>query len=57
MVREQLAEQVERAGVNFVLTRFAFGDLSFEHSLRSVEMFAAEVMPWIRDRVAQAQAA
>ncbi len=57
MVREQLALQVERAGVNFVLTRFAFGDLAFEQSLRSVELFAAEVMPWMRDRVVAVQPA
>jgi alkanesulfonate monooxygenase SsuD/methylene tetrahydromethanopterin reductase-like flavin-dependent oxidoreductase (luciferase family) len=52
MVREQLALQIERSGVNFILTRFAFGDLAYETSLRSVELFAAEVMPWIRSRVA-----
>ncbi len=51
-VREQLAQQIDAAGVNFVLTRFAFGDLSFDHSLRSVELFASDVMPWIRERVA-----
>ena len=56
-VREQLAAQIERSGVNFVLTRFAFGDLAFEQSLRSVELFAGEVMPWIRGRLAAAQAA
>jgi alkanesulfonate monooxygenase SsuD/methylene tetrahydromethanopterin reductase-like flavin-dependent oxidoreductase (luciferase family) len=54
MVREQLAAQVERSGVNFILTRFAFGNLSHEHSLRSVELFAAEVMPWVRERVGEA---
>ena len=52
VVREQLAAQIERSGVNFILTRFAFGDLAYETSLRSVELFAAEVMPWIRSRVA-----
>ena len=50
-VREQLAQQIETAGVNFVLTRFAFGDLSFADSQRSVELFASDVMPWIRERV------
>ena len=55
-VREQLAAQIERSGVNFVLTRFAFGDLGYQHSLRSVELFAGEVMPWIRSRVPADQA-
>ena len=52
MVREQLAAQIERSGVNFILTRFAFGDLAYEHSLRSVELFARDVMPWVSERVA-----
>jgi alkanesulfonate monooxygenase SsuD/methylene tetrahydromethanopterin reductase-like flavin-dependent oxidoreductase (luciferase family) len=50
-VREQLSEQIEKSGVNFVLTRFAFGDLPFAQSLRSVELFAKDVMPWIRARM------
>ena len=52
MVREQLAAQIERSGVNFILTRFAFGDLAFADSLRSVELFASEVMPYVRERIA-----
>ena len=51
MVREQLAEQIERSRVNFVLTRFAFGDLAFADSLRSVELFASDVMPYVQHRV------
>lgn len=50
-VREKLAAQIETSGVNFVLTRFAFGELSFADSLRSVELFASEVMPWVTERV------
>ena len=56
-VREQLAEQIDIAGVNFVLTRFAFGDLAFEDSLRSVELFASDVMPWLRGRAPALQPA
>ena len=52
MVREQLAEQIERSGVNFILTRFAFGTLAYEDSLRSVELFASDVMPYIQERLA-----
>lgn len=51
-VREQLAQQIERAGVNLILTRFAFGDLAYEASLRSVELFAGDVMPYLRERIA-----
>ena len=49
-VREQLLQQIEVSGINFVLTRFAFGDLSLVHSKRSVSMFASDVMPWILER-------
>jgi alkanesulfonate monooxygenase SsuD/methylene tetrahydromethanopterin reductase-like flavin-dependent oxidoreductase (luciferase family) len=44
-VREVLAAQIERAGVNYLLCRFAFGDLTLAESSRSVELFAANVMP------------
>ena len=44
-VREVLAAQVAEAGVNYFLCRVAFGDLSLDESLRSVELFAREVMP------------
>jgi alkanesulfonate monooxygenase SsuD/methylene tetrahydromethanopterin reductase-like flavin-dependent oxidoreductase (luciferase family) len=44
-VRDVLAAQVAEAGVNYFLCRAAFGDLSFAESLRSVELFAREVMP------------
>lgn len=57
MVREQLAGQVERSGVNFILTRFAFGDLAYEHSLRSLELFASDVMPWVTKHAAARKAA
>jgi alkanesulfonate monooxygenase SsuD/methylene tetrahydromethanopterin reductase-like flavin-dependent oxidoreductase (luciferase family) len=51
-VREELLHQIEVSGVNFILTRFAFGTLPFEQSLQSVELFAQEVMPYITERVA-----
>jgi len=44
-VRDVLAAQVAEAGVNYFLCRVAFGDLAFAESLRSVELFAREVMP------------
>ena len=49
-VREQLLQQIEVSGINFVLTRFAFGDLPLVHSKRSVALFASDVMPWILER-------
>lgn len=44
-VRERLARDNQIAGINYCICRLAFGDLSFEESARSVELFAGEVMP------------
>ena len=44
-VAEGLRREIEISGVNYVLTRFAFGNLSFEEELRSATLFAREVMP------------
>jgi alkanesulfonate monooxygenase SsuD/methylene tetrahydromethanopterin reductase-like flavin-dependent oxidoreductase (luciferase family) len=44
-VSEQLAGEIDKSGVNYILTRFAFGDLSYEESKNSLESFAHEVMP------------
>jgi alkanesulfonate monooxygenase SsuD/methylene tetrahydromethanopterin reductase-like flavin-dependent oxidoreductase (luciferase family) len=44
-VAEGLRREIETAGVNYVLTRFAFGNLSFDDELRSATLFAREVMP------------
>jgi len=44
-VRELLAEQIDAAGVNYLLSRFAFGDLTLAESSLSAQLFALEVMP------------
>ena len=44
-VAEGLRREIEISGVNHVLTRFAFGNLSFEEELRSATLFARAVMP------------
>ncbi|MCB1388203.1 MAG: LLM class flavin-dependent oxidoreductase [Rhodobacteraceae bacterium] len=38
-------DEVERCGVNYLVSWFAFGDLPVEASLRSVDLFAGHVMP------------
>jgi alkanesulfonate monooxygenase SsuD/methylene tetrahydromethanopterin reductase-like flavin-dependent oxidoreductase (luciferase family) len=40
-----LQEQIEAAGINYLLCRFAFGDLPYEASRRSVDLFTREIMP------------
>jgi alkanesulfonate monooxygenase SsuD/methylene tetrahydromethanopterin reductase-like flavin-dependent oxidoreductase (luciferase family) len=44
-VRERMKRDNDIAGINYCLCRLAFGDLSFEESKRSLELFAREVMP------------
>ena len=44
-VRAALAAQIAETGVNYLLLDLAFGDLSLAESLRSVELFARDVMP------------
>ncbi|MEX2127259.1 MAG: LLM class flavin-dependent oxidoreductase [Xanthobacteraceae bacterium] len=53
-VREQLQAQIDLSRANFLGCRFAYGDLTLAESLRSIELFAREVMPHLRgeERVA-----
>ena len=51
-VRERLLDECDRAGVNYLLGRFAFGGLPLEASLRSVELFEQEVVPAFADAAA-----
>lgn len=44
-----LREQIEATGTNYVVGQFAFGDLSLAETLRSIELFAGEVMPALQD--------
>ena len=44
-VRESIAELVGATGINYLLCRFAFGNMPFEASLRSVAIFIDEVLP------------
>jgi alkanesulfonate monooxygenase SsuD/methylene tetrahydromethanopterin reductase-like flavin-dependent oxidoreductase (luciferase family) len=50
LLRAQLAE----SGANYMVCRFAFGDLSLAESLRSLELFQRHVMPGLRESVAVA---
>jgi alkanesulfonate monooxygenase SsuD/methylene tetrahydromethanopterin reductase-like flavin-dependent oxidoreductase (luciferase family) len=44
-VRDRVVRDIAESGVNYFLCRFAFGDMTREEGLRSVELFAREVMP------------
>jgi alkanesulfonate monooxygenase SsuD/methylene tetrahydromethanopterin reductase-like flavin-dependent oxidoreductase (luciferase family) len=47
ILRGQLAE----SGANYLVCRFAFGDLSLSESLRSLDLFQRHVMPGLRESV------
>ncbi len=44
-VRALLEAQVREAGVNYLMCRMAFGDLTLEQSLRSLNLLKSEVLP------------
>ncbi|HEY7086410.1 MAG TPA: LLM class flavin-dependent oxidoreductase [Hyphomicrobiaceae bacterium] len=44
-VRDALARQIAQAGVNYLVCRFAFGDMVQAESQRSLELFTQYVMP------------
>lgn len=44
-VRALLEAQIREAGVNYLMCRLAFGDLTLEQSLRSLGLLATEVLP------------
>jgi len=48
-VRELLAAQLTETGCNYVVGQFAFGDMTLNEALRSIDLFAKEVMPALRE--------
>jgi hypothetical protein len=44
-VRRYVADSVEKTGITYFVSDFAFGSLPYEAASRSVELFAKEVMP------------
>ena len=51
---ELLRGQIAESGTNYLVCRFAFGDMSLPESLRSLELFQRHVMPALRESVAVA---
>jgi alkanesulfonate monooxygenase SsuD/methylene tetrahydromethanopterin reductase-like flavin-dependent oxidoreductase (luciferase family) len=48
-VHRLLRRQIEESGINYLFCRFAFGDMTHDEALRSIELFAAEAMPALAD--------
>ena len=49
-VLRELQAQVDESGANYVLCRMAFGDLTYEESRRSIELFAEHIMPRLKEK-------
>jgi alkanesulfonate monooxygenase SsuD/methylene tetrahydromethanopterin reductase-like flavin-dependent oxidoreductase (luciferase family) len=47
-VRKALAQQLAETGCNYVVGQFAFGDMTLQEALHSIELFRSEVMPALR---------
>ena len=43
-VRERIEQELEQTGANYYVPRFAFGNLTHEESVRSLELFIGDVM-------------
>jgi alkanesulfonate monooxygenase SsuD/methylene tetrahydromethanopterin reductase-like flavin-dependent oxidoreductase (luciferase family) len=51
---ELLRREIEVSGANYLVCRFAYGDMTLAESLRSLELFQRHVMPALRESVAVA---
>jgi alkanesulfonate monooxygenase SsuD/methylene tetrahydromethanopterin reductase-like flavin-dependent oxidoreductase (luciferase family) len=56
-VAEQLGEQIDAGGLNYLISSFMFGNMPHEAALHSVNLFAEQVMPALEARKAAAVAA
>ena len=50
-VADFLSEAIALSGVNYIVGQFAFGTMSHDATLRSIKLFAEEVMPAVRGAV------
>jgi alkanesulfonate monooxygenase SsuD/methylene tetrahydromethanopterin reductase-like flavin-dependent oxidoreductase (luciferase family) len=48
VVRDYIARHMEESGANYLAVAFAFGDMTLGEALRSVELFARDIMPVLR---------
>ncbi len=44
-MRNFIAEEIRETGINYFVPWLAFGELTLEESLRSLELYAGEVIP------------
>jgi alkanesulfonate monooxygenase SsuD/methylene tetrahydromethanopterin reductase-like flavin-dependent oxidoreductase (luciferase family) len=53
-IRDRVSRMTEEAGANYFISQFSFGDLAHDEVMHSVGIFAREMLPTARGRVAQA---
>jgi alkanesulfonate monooxygenase SsuD/methylene tetrahydromethanopterin reductase-like flavin-dependent oxidoreductase (luciferase family) len=53
-IRDQVRNMTDEAGANYFISQFSFGGLSQEEVLHSAAIFAREVLPASRERIARA---
>jgi alkanesulfonate monooxygenase SsuD/methylene tetrahydromethanopterin reductase-like flavin-dependent oxidoreductase (luciferase family) len=51
---ELLRKEIAESGTNYLVCRFAYGDMTLPESLRSLELFQHHVMPGLREATAVA---
>jgi alkanesulfonate monooxygenase SsuD/methylene tetrahydromethanopterin reductase-like flavin-dependent oxidoreductase (luciferase family) len=56
-VRRKLIAQAERCGQNYLVLLLAFGSLSHQQQMRSLELFRTEIMPSLKGLNGDAPAA
>ena len=52
-IRDRVRRMTEEAGTNYFISQFSFGDLAHDEVMHSVGIFAREMLPAQRGRVAQ----
>ena len=48
-IRAKIEEELQTTGANYYVPRFAFGNLTHQESVRSLELFTSEVMPHFQE--------
>jgi alkanesulfonate monooxygenase SsuD/methylene tetrahydromethanopterin reductase-like flavin-dependent oxidoreductase (luciferase family) len=48
-VHAHLQRSIDEAGLNYLLCRFAFGDITGDESLHSIDLFTRHVMPHLTE--------
>ena len=48
-VRRFLQSEIDAGGLNYLLCRFAFGDIAADEALHSVDLFTRHVMPHLHE--------